>query len=171
MTNPTNPQNQDDDAQWRRIERILRRKSFAVLSTVSPAGNPHAAGVVFDTVGSLMYVNTLKSSRKARNVAATGRAGVVIPVRRLPVGPPFTVQFQARATVLALDDPEVSAHVAAGRLKRVTAHGELDEPDGCFLRIEQVGSVHTYGVGVSTIGLVKDPLHAGGRSVTVPLAG
>jgi hypothetical protein len=161
----------DDAAQWRRIERILRRKSFAVLSTVSAAGHPHAAGVVFDTVGRVIYVNTMRSSRKARNVFATGRAGVVLPVRRLPVGPPFTVQFQASAVTLDLDAPEIVAHLEAGRLKRVTSHGELDEPDGCFLRIEPVGRIHTYGIGVSTVGLVKDPLHAGGRSIAVPLAG
>ena len=45
-----------------------------------------------------------------------------------------------------MDDPVITGHLAAGSLDRITGHGELDEPDGCFLRIEPVGSIHTYGL-------------------------
>jgi hypothetical protein len=98
-------------------------------------------------------------------VAADERVALVIPVRRLPVGPPFNVQFQGRATILASDDPEITALVAAGSLDGVTSHGELDEPDGCFLRIVPNGRVHTYGIGVSAIAVARDPLHVGARSI------
>jgi general stress protein 26 len=154
-----------DAKQIERVEKAIRGKSFAVLSTVSDAGFPHAAGILYDSVGTTLYVHTMRSSRKARNVAEDGRVAVVIPVRRLPVGPPFTVQFQARAEILDMDDPEITALLAEKKLKTISGHGALDEPDGCFLRIRPNGRVHTYGIGVSAMAVAKDPLHAGARFV------
>ena len=154
-----------DDQQVARTLRAIQRRSFAILATVSEAGYPHAAGVAYCAVGTTLYVNTMRSSRKARNVAAHERVGIVIPVRRVPVGPPFTVQFQGRATLLATDDPEIRDHLAHGRLGKITAHGELDEPDGCFVRIEPERRIHTYGIGVPILALARDPLHVGDRSI------
>jgi general stress protein 26 len=144
---------------------------FAVLSTVSPAGHPHAAGVSYCAIDERLYVNTHRTSRKARNVAADARVGVVIPVRRLPVGPPFNVQFQGTATLLAQDDPEITTLLAHNELSKIVSHGELDEPDGCFLRIEPTRRVHTYGIGVSIMAIARDPLHNGPRSITVAAEG
>jgi general stress protein 26 len=158
----------DDERHLERTLRAIRRRSFAVLSTVSDAGFPHAAGVAYDTVGTTIYVNTHRASRKARNVAANPRVALVVPVRRLPVGPPFNVQFQGRAEVLTMDDPEISEHLGAGRLSKITGHGELEEPDGCFLRIRPTGTLHTYGLGVSALAVARDPLHVGPRSVALP---
>ncbi len=107
----------------------------------------------------------MRSSRKARNVVATGRAAVVVPVRKLPIGPPFTIQFQAEAAVVAPTDAEIVGLVDAGRLGAVTGHGELDEPDSCFIRLRPRGRVHSYGLGVSVIALARDPLHVGARSI------
>ena len=43
-------------------------------------------------------------SRKVRNIASNADVAVCIPVRRLPVGPPSTIIFQATAEVLGRDD-------------------------------------------------------------------
>ena len=154
-----------DTDQAARVRKAVASRSFATISTVSEAGFPHAAGVIYVPIGDELYIHTMLSSRKARNVAANDRVGVVVPVRKLPVGPPFTVQFQARAELMAMDDDEIVRHVESGALKKITSHGELDEPDGCFLRIRPNGVVHTYGIGVSSVAVAKDPLHAGARSV------
>lgn len=164
-TTSTTPEH--DAGQVALIEKAIGQKSFAVLSSVSEAGFPHAAGVLYDSVGTTLYVHTMRSSRKARNVQVNDRVGVVVPVRRLPVGPPFNVQFQGRAAVLEMGDPEIVELVARGDLKKVTAHGELDEPDGCFLRIEPTRVVHSYGIGVPMLDVARDPLHAGARSVVL----
>jgi hypothetical protein len=161
----TVPSIHDDPAQAERTLRAIRKRSFAVLSTVSSAGYPHAAGVAFSAVDATLYVSTMRSSRKARNVAANDRVALVIPVRRLPVGPPFNVQFQGRAVILASDDPEITSLVEAGSLRGITGHGELDEPDGCFLRIVPNGRLHTYGIGVSALAVARDPLHVGARTI------
>jgi len=144
-----------------RIRRAVDRRSFAVVSTVSAAGHPHAAGVLYANDGLTLYVSTLRSSRKGRNAAANGRAAVVIPVRKLPIGPAFEVHFQANATVLAVDDQRTVELLDRGVLAPITGHGELDEPDMCFLELRPVGRVHSYGIGAPILSVARDPLHVG----------
>ena len=150
------------------VRRELAKHSFAVLSTTSPAGRPHAAGVLYAAVGTTpggveRWVSTLRASRKARNVAANPHVAVCVPVRRIPVGPPSAIQFQGRAEVVAVDDERVRP----AELGAITSHGELDLPDACLLRIEPAGRVHTYGLGMSLLHLVRNPLGAAG-SVDLP---
>lgn len=144
------------------VARAIAKRSFATLASVSPAGRPHVAGVLYEAVADRLYISTLRSSRKARNVAANGQVGVCIPIRRLPIGPPSTVQFQAVADVLAVDDPVISGLVADGHLASITGHGELELADGCFLRIEVPPRLLTYGLGMPLRSLIKDPLGASG---------
>ena len=145
------------------ITAKLQRRSFATLATASPAGFPHVAGVLYEMIGDQLYVNTLRSSRKARNVESSGRAAVCVPVRRVPIGgPPSTIQFQAKAEVIALDDPVIAELIAGGKLKSLTGHGEMDMPDGCFLRVTLPDRIHTYGLGMPLRRLIADPLAAGG---------
>jgi hypothetical protein len=146
------------------VRKAVARRSYAVLATVSPAGRPHAAGVLYALVGDDLWVSTHRDSRKGRNVATTPHVGLTIPVRRIPFGPPSAVQAQARAEVVDLDDPRVAHLVADGSLKGITAHGELDLPGGCFLRITPNRTVHTYGLGLSLWALARDPLAGEGRS-------
>jgi len=122
----------------------------------------HVAGVLYKAVGTTLYVNTSRASRKARNIAVNPHVSVCIPVRRLPVGPPSSVLFQAAAEILALDDPDIVGLLENGHLKSITGHGELDDPGHCFLRITRARRVNTYGLGMPLLQLLRDPLHAGG---------
>ncbi|HEY8526030.1 MAG TPA: pyridoxamine 5'-phosphate oxidase family protein [Acidimicrobiales bacterium] len=144
------------------VVKAIGRRSFCFLSTTSPGQRPHAAGVLYAADGTTLYVSTTRTSRKARNIAANPHVGIVVPIRRVPVGPPSSVQFQGRAEIVDPGDPEFRRLHREGRLKAVTSHGELDEPDGCFVRITPTGRIHTYGLGMSLIQLARDPLHAAG---------
>lgn len=151
----------------------LARRTYATLATTSPAGRPHAAGVAYAAVAGPdgvpeLYVSTDLDSRKARNVAANPHVGVVVAVRRLPVGPPATVQFQGTAEILDLDDPGLRALAATGALKAVTGHGELERAGACFLRIRPGRRLHTFGLGMSLIALLRDPLNAAGSVELAP---
>ena len=117
------------------IRRAIERRSVATIATVSANGRPHAATVLYQCVDDALFVSTHRDSRKARNVADHGLAAMTIAVRRLPVGPPASIQFQSSAAVLANDDPEIVRLATAGRLDRITAHGEMDLDGGCFLRL------------------------------------
>jgi len=166
LTHPHQPTTDAADKSVRpdpnKVIRAIRKRSFATIATSSPADQPHTAGVLYEAVGTTLYVNTMRASRKARNVASTPKVAVAIVIRRIPFGPPSTVQFQGTAEVLELDDPDVSALVEAGKLKTITGHGELDEPGGCFLRITPNNKLITYGLGMSLLALIRDPLDAGG---------
>lgn len=155
-----------------RVLRSIQKRSYCTLATVSSAGRPHAAGVLYELVGDQMFVNTTASSRKARNVAHTPHVGVVVPIRRIPAGgPPSAVQFQSTASVLTVDHPEVVRLVAAGELASITSHGELELPDTCFIRVELPRRLHTYGLGMSLWSLARDPLGAAGIAEVGPSSG
>lgn len=146
------------------IRRAIERRSVATLATVSTSGRPHAATVLYQCVDDALFVSTDRDSRKARNVAAHGVAAVTIAVRRLPVGPPASIQFQCSAAVLANDDPEIVRLAAAGRLGRITGHGELDRDGACFLRLALPTRVATYALGMSLWRVMRNPLDAAGEA-------
>ena len=144
------------------VLRTIAKRSFCTLATTSARQRPHVAGVLYTAQGPTLYVSTDRPSRKARNIAENPRVAVCIPVRRVPVGPPSTVQFQGVAELLAVDDPHIVPLMEGGSLKKITSHGELDLPDVCFVRITPVGTAHTYGLGMSLLRLMRDPLNAAG---------
>ncbi len=159
-TTPVTDRRRGPDAET--VLKAIATRSYATLATVSTAGRPHVAGVLYAAVGRTLYVSTDRSSRKARNIAATPEVAVTIPVRRVPVGPPSAVQFQGTAELLDRDDPEITRLVEQGELKAITSHGELDLPDGCVVRITPGRRLLTYGLGMSLLQLWRNPLDAGG---------
>jgi hypothetical protein len=145
------------------IRRAIERRSVATLATVSAIGRPHAATVLYQCADDALFVSTYRGSRKARNVADSGLAAMTIAVRRLPFGPPASIQFQTSAEVLANDDAEIKRLAAAGRLKRITAHGEMNLPGACFLRLALPARVVTYALGMSLWRALRNPLDAAGE--------
>ena len=145
-----------------RVVKALDSRSFATLATTSPAGRPHVAGVLYELVGDALYVSTLRTSRKARNIAANPHVALCVPVRRLPVGPPSSVQFQTTAELLDVDHTDIAELVAAGELASLTGHGELELPDGCFVRVALSRRLLTYGLGMPLRKLIADPLDGAG---------
>ena len=150
------------------VRRAIARRSFCTVATVSGRGRPHVAAVLYAAVGDDIWLNTLRSSRKGRNIADNPDVHVMVPVRRLPVGPPSAVHFAATARLLRHDDPEVVALAARGALKAITSHGELELAEGVFVKITPGPVWHTYGLGLSIIDLIRHPLEAGGRVVVGP---
>jgi len=156
------------ERQRRIIRRAIEKRSFCTLATASAANRPLVTGVLYTTLGNLLYVSSLETSAKVRNIRENKRVAVCIPVRRYPVGPPFTIQLQGTAAVCAVDEPEIVEQLEAGRLKRISSHGELDHPAACIIRITPGPRVATYGLGVPLRALVRDPLQ-GSRSLRWPI--
>ena len=130
---------------------------------MSTTGRPHAATVLYQCVDDALFVSTHRDSRKARNVADSGVVAVTIAVRRLPIGPPASIQFQSSATVLANDDLEIVRLAESGRLNRITGHGEMSLDGACFLRVALPTRVITYALGMSLWRAVRNPLDAAGE--------
>ncbi len=163
INRPTTPFT-DDPVHARRVLRTVAKRSFMTLATVSPAGRPHSAGVVYSAVGTSLWFHTMTASRKARNIEANPHVGVTIPFRRLPAGPPFTIHFQGRARLVALDDPSVTNLIGRGELKAISGHGALEMADAAFVEIVPTGAIHSYGPGARVVDLIRDPLNHGSAS-------
>jgi len=140
--------------------RALARQSFCTLATSSPKNRPHVVGVAYAIERGILYVHTFADSRKTLNIRDNPRVAVCVPVRRIPVAPPFCVQFQGSAEILAVDDPDIAALERSGRLKKIAAHGALLAAGSCVLRITPGPVLSTYGIGVPLLTLIRDPLRA-----------
>ena len=64
----------------------LRKRDFAVLSTVSKESKPHSAGVNYGVSRPgrdfVIYVMTRKHLQKARNIAQNPKVSLVVPLTR-----------------------------------------------------------------------------------------
>jgi hypothetical protein len=139
----------------------LAKASFAVLSHITPAGEPRSSGVVYTTVGRRLYVATAPDSWKARHIAASRRVAVTVPVRRggllslvAPI-PPATVSFHATAIVHPAGSP------AARSLSKELASLLPAErrASSCIIEVIPEGAFLTYGLGVS-LSKMRTPAHA-----------
>jgi hypothetical protein len=147
-----------------RVWQELARASFAVVSYVTPGGQPRSSGVVYATADRRLYVVVAVDSWKARHIATGGRVAVTVPVRRggilsllLPI-PPATISFHASATVHPLGSPDerpLPKNLASLLPPERRSSGRVIEilPEGQFV---------TYGVAVSLTHM-RDPVLARAR--------
>jgi Pyridoxamine 5'-phosphate oxidase len=141
-----------------------RQASFAVLSHITPAGEPRSSGVVYKTVGQRLYIATAPDSWKARHIARNGRVAVTVPVRRggvlsllLPI-PPATVSFHGTAIVHPADSPQVRP-----LLKELASLlPEERRASAAVIEVIPESAFVTYGLGVSLTQL-RDPAAARAR--------
>jgi hypothetical protein len=85
------------------VWRALATTSFAVISHVTPEGQPRSTGVVYATAGQRLYVVVAPEGWKALHIALNYHVAVTVPVRRggmlsllFPI-PPATISFHATA--------------------------------------------------------------------------
>jgi Pyridoxamine 5'-phosphate oxidase len=133
------------------VWRAVARASFAVVSYVTPAGEPRSSGVVYATAGPRLYVAVAPGSWKARHIAQSGRASVTVPVRRggllslfFPI-PPATVSFHGTAIVHPAGP--VGASEAPDELASLLPAAR--RASCCVVEIIPEGQFLTYGLGVS----------------------
>jgi Pyridoxamine 5''-phosphate oxidase. len=71
-------------------------------------------------VGFDLYLLIGGDTVKARNIRENPRVAISIPVRTFPKAPPMALQYEGTAELLAVDDPEITASLRAGRLRKIT---------------------------------------------------
>ncbi|MFI5696450.1 pyridoxamine 5'-phosphate oxidase family protein [Kribbella sp. NPDC051586] len=133
----------------------LTRASFAVLSYVSPNGQPRSSGVVYTAGHGRLYVAVAPTSWKALHIPATDQVAMTVPVRRggllsllFPI-PPATISFHARAVVHPAGRPAVGSLPPA--LARLVPAERL--ADCCIVEIFPEDQFLTYGIGVPLLKL------------------
>jgi hypothetical protein len=128
----------------------VTKKSFAVISHVTPTGEPRSSGVLYKAVGRRLYVAVAPDGWKARHIAANGRVAVTVPVRRggilslvVPI-PPATISFHGTAVVHPADSPEIGP-LAEELAPLLPAERRSS---ACVVEVVPEGALVTYGVGV-----------------------
>jgi hypothetical protein len=134
----------------KQVWQAIARRSFAVLSHVTPGGAPRSSGVVYTVADDRMYVVVANDSWKARHIARDGTVAVTVPVRRggllslmVPI-PPATISFPAQATV--------HSGVSLLESPRFAKLADLVPPErraaSTVIEIRPAGHYVTYGLGV-----------------------
>lgn len=159
----------------------LRKRDFAVLSTVDEEKRPHSAGVNYG-VSRLgrdfaVYVMTRRHLQKARNIAVNPAVSLAVPLMRrlLWFLPPPTIQLRGRAEILDWTDEDgtdVFNHFWMGRriLEAYRASHRRGETRICFLRIMPEPEVSTYMVGYH-VWEVRRRMESGAGKVVIPRVG
>jgi hypothetical protein len=133
------------------VWRAVARASFAVLSHVTPGGEPRSSGVVYKASGRRLVVAVAPGSWKARHVTTDGRVAVTVLVRRggilslvMPI-PPATISFHGTAVVHPAGSPQASSLLdELGSLVPANRRASA-----CVIEIIPAGAFRTYGIGVS----------------------
>ena len=133
------------------VWRVVARASFAVLSHVTPRGEPRSSGVVYRASGRRLVAAVAPGSWKAQHVAAEGRVAVTVPVRRggilalvAPI-PPATISFHGTAVVHPAGSPQARALLdELGSLVPAKRRSSA-----CVIEITPADAFRTFGIGVS----------------------
>lgn len=101
------------------IEKLIKKNSFCVLTTVSSDGKPHAVGDIYSTQGLDIYNLTGRKTRKARNIYQSKSSGDYPSPIHLPL------HTSARDTV-----PRKSRNPP--RIRPVSKRGlQVEDAQGC----------------------------------------
>ncbi|MEU4834404.1 pyridoxamine 5'-phosphate oxidase family protein [Streptosporangium sp. NPDC023615] len=144
------------------VRKTISKQTFCTIATSSAANRPHVAGMLYAETGGKLYMATLESTVKARNVRQNRNVAICVPCRRYPFSPPFTLQFQGTAEILDAKDPHIQDLIGTGRLKAITSLGEAEMEGICFIVVTPGRRVATYGLGLSLMQWIRSPLHAAG---------
>ena len=151
------------------VWQAVAKASFAVLSHVTPAGEPRSSGVVYKAIGRRLVVAVAPDSWKAQHVAADGRVAVTVLVRRggilslvAPI-PPATISFHGTAVVHPAGSPQARSVLdALGSLVPASRRASA-----CVIEIIPVGAFRTFGLGVSLRAMLS-PAAAQARVPVIP---
>lgn len=150
----------DTDRQRALARKAIAKHSFCTLATSSSVNVPHVVGVRYAVIDDALYITMFDDSIKARNIRDNPRVAVCIPTRKIPMFPPFAVQFQGRAEMFPNDDPEIVRLYEAGQFKRIISKADFGNPHSWFARIAPPRRISTYGIGVPLMQIVRDPTSA-----------
>lgn len=151
------------------IERMIRKKSFGIISTVSPNGWSQSTGVLFGVSEPLddfkVYIFTGKSYKKTQNIMNNPHVSFLIPFPHyyFKFAPSSTIQFQSIAKILPLSDQTALHSFTKKRiLKSITdlTEEDIEKDDLVFIELTPHKKYNCYGIGFSLLQLAKNPENA-----------
>ncbi len=145
----------DTPLTFTQVESAVRKKTFAVLTTIGPEGRPHSTGVLYGIAPPsspfALFVLTLETYVKVRNVRAnpTASLAVTFPHRIMSFVPASCATFHGRIDVVPIDDPDGLWAFDQHRILRDNMTS-LDGGTGhaVFLKLVPEPKVLCYGLGI-----------------------
>ena len=155
----------------------MRKRDFAVLSTVGEDGRPSSAGITYRMAGTgrevVVYVMTRRHLQKARNIELNPNVSLVVPLTRrlLWFLPPPTIQLRGRAEILDWTDEQGTRAFRSfwlGRriLDAYRRSHRRGETRICFLKITLDPVISTYMIGCN-IWELRRRMEAGAAKVII----
>ena len=150
------------------IEDKIRRKTFGVLSTVSPKGKAQSSGVLYGVSEKnselKLYILTSIEYKKVQNIMKNPYVSFTItfPHYYFRMAPSSTIQFQAKARLLSANDPKAINSFEQKRVLRMMLKRDnfqdhqKEQEDLVFLELTPLKRYNCYGVGYSFLQLIKD---------------
>lgn len=166
----------------RAVEDEIRGHTYAVLATVSPDCRPHSTGILYavapgvtlDSPLFAIYIVTSENSKKAKDIASNPNVSLAIPLTRaiLRFMPPNSIQFRGSASLVQPDGDIRKAFAKTLALRAtyrtVEERSPEDPPGACVIRVRPSRVIHTYGVGLSALQLMKNFEGASSTLVRAP---
>lgn len=137
------------------VWRAIASASFAVISYVTPSGEPRSTGVVYATAGRHLYLAVAPDSWKEKHIATNGHVSLTVMIRRgglmslLFQIPPATISFHGTAFVHPAGWLQQSP--VAQELRGLLPPERRDA--ACIIEVVPEGAFLTYGLGVSLTGM------------------
>lgn len=145
------------------VEKQLRRKIFGVLSTVTPEGRAHSAGVVYGVSppGSpfRLYLISRPSLKKARNIKTNPNVSLTVPFPHyiLRMVPPACIDIQGTAEILPINDPVAGQIFNKSIVLRRSLEHDLKIGESIFIRIAPAKKIFSWGLGANIWQLLRNP--------------
>ncbi|MHA1378287.1 MAG: pyridoxamine 5'-phosphate oxidase family protein [Candidatus Helarchaeota archaeon] len=158
------------------IEKQIRKKTFGILSTVSPKGRSQSSGILYGVAPPnskfSIYLLTSKNYKKVENIENNPHVSFVVPFPHywLRFAPSSTIYFQGTAELVPIDAPEPrlafgKKKILKGNLEQIKTLSSEEEP--VFIKIKPNRKIFCYGLGVSLLKMAKEH-NVGGYSVNIP---
>jgi len=158
------------------VEKQIRKKTFAILTTVSPKDRPQSTGILFGvsppTSKFAIYMFTSRKYAKVRNIKKNPFVSLIIPFPHywLQFVPASTVRLQGSAELVSADNSEALTVFRQKRILRMILPYQ-DQPDTMeeyiFIKLKPDEKVFCYGLGMGVMELRKTHT-AGGYTVKIP---
>jgi len=158
------------------LEKNIRKATFGILSTVSEKGWPQSSGIVYGVSppSSKFYLSMMTEEpfKKVQNIKTNNKVSFIIPFPHhvFRFAPASCVSFQGTAEVLPITDEESleifkEKMILRMNLKVLDTHEDIKDP--VFIKVNPIGKMHIYGLGIGLIELSKDHA-AAAYSVDMP---
>lgn len=138
------------------VEKEIRKKTFGILSTITPNNRPHSTGILYAVSKRgkplRFYCLTSKKYKKARNIEKDPAISFVIPFPHYYIrfAPSACVQFQGEARLTSFDSKsEILDLFQEKRVLRLINKHITPESgkDYVFIEIVPDGTLYCHGLG------------------------